>query len=443
MLITKKIRIGNCEFNERITFKELLLKMKNQEIDYFTVTKLLADKDYYKQYVDDILTICQSCGISAICNDTPGKEYYCIEENKNTMNKLDKEIYEHVLETKKMFEEGPINVESGIKLNDILMEFWKGKLDFASVYWILYDPELGGSLIDDLGKICQSCGVLPNIIEKDTGDSEFEMWLTQDFCEQTEKHQEIFKELITNAITKDKIYFSHQIPDKYTILAEDGVDPKIVTLKYSNRFDFMDDLLGAASFITMMLNPESFLQNPPPKIDTVNQDKKSGIKTSEIGLDDKVGRKKNNLKYGKYPFIIYASITSGKDTFPTHTRGLNNKNWPEFIINASCYGSDGNGRTINAAYDYFKRPRRKKLLNKILKGETVEIPVNKLNKNYDWKTLKYPVCFRLVPNTFGAVKMAYGDQKGEVDPDLVVVQIYVKGDDFALADDYYKHSIAW
>ena len=77
-MITKKIKIGNCEFNERNTFKELLLKMKNQEIDYFTVTKLLADKDYYKQYVDDILTICQSCGISAICNDTPGKEYYCI-----------------------------------------------------------------------------------------------------------------------------------------------------------------------------------------------------------------------------------------------------------------------------------------------------------------------------------------------------------------------------
>jgi hypothetical protein len=39
--------------------------------------------------------------------------------------------------------------------------------------------------------------------------------------------------------------------------------------------------------------------------------------------------------------------------------------------------------------------------------------------------------------------MAYGDQNGEVDPDLVVVQIYVKGDDFALTDDYYKDGISW
>ena len=146
-------------------------------------------------------------------------------------------------------------------------------------------------------------------------------------------------------------------------------------------------------------------------------------------------------KFGKHPFLIHANPLVERTAFPTHTHGLNDKGWPEFMIDPACYGPDGNGSRINEAYDYFKRPRRKKILNQILKGETIEIPINKLCKG--WEGASYPICFRLVPNTFEAVKLAYGTDDGDVDPDLVVVQIYVKGDDFALTDEYYKGGVTW
>ncbi len=152
---------------------------------------------------------------------------------------------------------------------------------------------------------------------------------------------------------------------------------------------------------------------------------------------------KNKFKYksDKYPFIVHIDTLQGNTAFPTHTHGLNDKGKPEFMIDPACYGPDGNGSRINEAYDYFKRPRRKKLLNRIMKGQTIEIPIDKLCKG--WNGTSYPICFRMVPNTFEAVKQAYGPEGAEVDPDLVVVQIYVKGDDFALTDEYYKGGVTW
>ena len=150
---------------------------------------------------------------------------------------------------------------------------------------------------------------------------------------------------------------------------------------------------------------------------------------------------KFKLKFGKYPFLIHANPLLEDTAFPTHTHGLNDKGWPEFMIDPVCYGPDGNGSRINEAYDYFKRPRRKKLLNHIMKGETIEIPIDKLCKG--WDGASYSICFRLVPNTFEAVKQAYDPNSEGVDPNLVVVQIYVKGDDFALTDEYYKGGVTW
>ena len=150
-------------------------------------------------------------------------------------------------------------------------------------------------------------------------------------------------------------------------------------------------------------------------------------------------KSKFKLKFGKYPFLIHAHPLIERTAFPTHTHGLNAKDWPEFMIDPACYGPYGNADRINEAYDYFKRPRRKKLLNRILKGETIEIPINKLCKGWDGES--YPICFSLVPNTFEAVKQAYKPEG--VDPDLVVVQIYVKGDDFALTDEYYEDGVTW
>jgi len=112
------------------------------------------------------------------------------------------------------------------------------------------------------------------------------------------------------------------------------------------------------------------------------------------------------------------------------------------MIDPLAFGPKGNGSRINAAYDYFKKSRRKKILNRILKGLTFEVPINKLHKKWDG-TPNYTICFRLVPNTFEAVKQAYDSNNEGVDPDLVVVQIYVKGDDYALEDGYYEGGVTW
>lgn len=153
-------------------------------------------------------------------------------------------------------------------------------------------------------------------------------------------------------------------------------------------------------------------------------------------------KNKVKQKFGKYPFIIHVDPFLMTDTYPTHTHGLNDKGWPEFMIDPLAFGPEGNVIHIYAAYDYFKNPRRKKLLHKIMTGVTIEVPINKLLKK--WKGApNYKICFRLVPNTFEGVKLAYGPGGIDVDPDLVVVQIYVKGDDFALTDAYYEGGVTW
>jgi hypothetical protein len=125
-----------------------------------------------------------------------------------------------------------------------------------------------------------------------------------------------------------------------------------------------------------------------------------------------------------------------------YTHGLNFKGWPELMIDPVCFTPEGNGYFILDVYDYFKRPRRKKVLHLIMKGKIIEIPINKIDKKWEGAP-NYNICFRLVPNTFEAVKLAYDPNGTGVDPDLVVVQIYVKGDDFALTDGYYKGGVTW
>ena len=153
-------------------------------------------------------------------------------------------------------------------------------------------------------------------------------------------------------------------------------------------------------------------------------------------------KSKFKLKFGKYPFLIHGDALQENTAFPTHTHGLNTKGWPEFMMDPLAFGSNGNGSRINAAYDYFKKPRRKKILDRIMKGETVEIPINKLHKKWN-EPPYYTICFRLVPNTFEAVKLAYDPNNEGVDPDLVVVQIYVKGDDYVLEGGYYEGGVTW
>jgi len=89
---------------------------------------------------------------------------------------------------------------------------------------------------------------------------------------------------------------------------------------------------------------------------------------------------KFNKRHDKYPFFIHADPLCETTAYSTHSHGLNDHGFPEFMIDPLAYGANGNASRINEAYDYFKRFRRKKILNRILKGKTIEILINKLCK---------------------------------------------------------------
>ena len=97
---------------------------------------------------------------------------------------------------------------------------------------------------------------------------------------------------------------------------------------------------------------------------------------------------------------------------------------------------------INAVYKYFKKPKNQKKLQDILNGEVVEltgkqlVPKAKANEAYIF-------CFRLAPHDFEGLKQAYDVTGSGIDQDMKFVQIWVKGDDFALMDEYYQGGIKW
>jgi len=142
----------------------------------------------------------------------------------------------------------------------------------------------------------------------------------------------------------------------------------------------------------------------------------------------------------KYPFKIEASPHLDYRAFPTHSHGLHDIGWPEFFIDPLAFGPYGNADRINRSYFYFKRPENKKKLAEILKGKKIEIPIKTLNPK--WKDApNYTICYRLAPHNFEGVKMAYGEAGIDFDPSMKFVQIYVKGDNFALTDMYYRDGI--
>lgn len=55
----------------------------------------------------------------------------------------------------------------------------------------------------------------------------------------------------------------------------------------------------------------------------------------------------------EYPFIVHACEEI--PAFPTHTHGLTEIGWPEFIMDPFAFGPSGNGMRINRAYEYFRR----------------------------------------------------------------------------------------
>ena len=133
----------------------------------------------------------------------------------------------------------------------------------------------------------------------------------------------------------------------------------------------------------------------------------------------------------QFPFIIEADPLLEDTAFPTHTHGLTEVGWPEFIMDPAAFGGEGNAGLINAAYRYFKNNMND--LRAVLNGKILKYPINIIA--IGWRAPVYTICFRVVPETFEAVKLAYPIG---LEPGMRFIQIWIDGDDFALTDEYYR-----
>ena len=148
-------------------------------------------------------------------------------------------------------------------------------------------------------------------------------------------------------------------------------------------------------------------------------------------------KKMSRSKIGRYPFIIHADPLKESTAYPTHSHKLHDIGFPEFFIDPLAFGGKGNGSLINHAYLYFKKNNMD--LQSVLNGKTLKYPINKISPK--WKNAPiYTICFRIVPNTFEAVRLAY---PFGIEPEMQFVQIYIEGDDYALMDDYYRGGVRW
>lgn len=289
--------------------------------------------------------------------------------------------------------------------------------------------------IDDLTKVCSLCGVVPHI-SNTPGEQQFSISLIDKLCEDTPLKKLFFRGLAEEIANGQKKLFANRNDEENPIIEKNDGDYEFLSFSYKNEGSLLIDLEKVAIPIAELIELEL-------KMDAMKYytEKNDVVFSKTLSKKEKI----NKLKSGKYPFIIHnikATMKSGL-AIPAHTHGLNLIKWPEFMIDPFCFGKQMNPIIILATYKYFKKPGRKKILQKILKGETFELPDYKLVEQSDCQEDDLTICFRLAPNTFEGVKSAYDVNGLGVDPDLVVVQIYVKGDDFALTDEYYKDGITW
>lgn len=140
------------------------------------------------------------------------------------------------------------------------------------------------------------------------------------------------------------------------------------------------------------------------------------MKSKDISLKDFV-------KEIGFPYIVHACVAcENEKQFPSHSHGMELIGEPEYLINARCFGPEGNTCAINTVHTYLKE--NPDLKSDILAGETIEMKLDE----------KIILCLRKVDKNFAAVQVAY--ESCDLD-EMSFIHIYVKGDDFALADEYY------
>lgn len=138
------------------------------------------------------------------------------------------------------------------------------------------------------------------------------------------------------------------------------------------------------------------------------------------------------------PFIIHGSMS--KPCIPTHTHGLHILEMPEMIYDPLAFGAKGNALRIIDAYNYLTRPENVGALEDIKGGATLKLTARALLPDYNGPHT-YTYCLRLVHRDFEGVKLAY--YPGEIEPDMLFIQMYTDGDNYVLTDDYYRGGVRW
>lgn len=128
------------------------------------------------------------------------------------------------------------------------------------------------------------------------------------------------------------------------------------------------------------------------------------------------------------PHMIHGDINDASPgSFPTHTHGLDEVDLPELFINAQAFGVEDNAKVINDVV-FFLLQNEKEYEEVQERKVTVEVQL--------WGEDELTLCIRPVDLTFGGVLSAYSSV--EQRKDLIVSQLYVKGDDFVLDSKYYQ-----
>ena len=118
-----------------------------------------------------------------------------------------------------------------------------------------------------------------------------------------------------------------------------------------------------------------------------------------------------------------------RNTYPTHTHGLQSVNLPEMFINGKAFGTRDNALLINEMFAYlWLNDSEWDKLKKLPPLVPMEIQL--------WKDSDIILCLRKVPRDFKGVTTAYNNE--DIFITTGFAQIYVKGDDHVLTNEYFE-----
>jgi hypothetical protein len=155
-----------------------------------------------------------------------------------------------------------------------------------------------------------------------------------------------------------------------------------------------------------------------------------------------MSRKIKKGRNAQYPFIVHGDPLNEQTAFPTHTHGLTEVGWPEVFMDPLAFGAEGNCQRINAIWEFLSKPENRHKLDEVLNGKIVEITDRDLLPGRELTHVDI-YCVREVPRSFEGVKQAYPHEVEDESTQMRFCQIWVKGDDYVLRDEYYEGGVKW